>query len=63
MKTTDAQKRASTKWLSEKVENVTGRVPIGKKAVLQEHAKAHGESLNAFLYRAANETMERDKQK
>ena len=57
----DARKRANEKWLKEKVEDVKFRVPKGKKAVIQEHAAARNESVNAFLNRAVDETMERDK--
>lgn len=34
--------------------------PKGKKEELREHAKANGESLNSFINRAIEETMERD---
>lgn len=56
----DARKRANEKWLKEKVEDVKFRVPKGKKAIIQEHAAAHNESVNAFLNRAVDETMKRD---
>ena len=36
-------------------------VKKGRKAEIQAHAEAVGESLNAFVGRAINETMERDK--
>ena len=36
------------------------RMPKGKKATIQGHAEAQGESLNGFINRAINETMERD---
>ena len=38
-------------------------VPKGKKEVMQAHATETGESLNGFINRAADETMERDKGK
>lgn len=63
MSPTDAQRRARDKWLSEKVDTINLRVPKGEKAVFQEHAARQGESVNAFLYRAAKETIEHDKQK
>lgn len=56
----DARKRANEKWLREKAEEIKFRVPKGKKTVIQEHAAAHNESVNAFLNRAVEETMERD---
>ena len=39
------------------------KVPKGKKADLQDHAAGRGESLNGFINRAIDETMERDKGK
>ena len=60
MATTEAQRRANKKFLKEKVEDIRFRVPMGRKAIIQEHAKKHGESVNAFINRAVNETMERD---
>lgn len=60
---TDAKKRANAKYLKETVEDVRIRVPKGQKAVIKEHAKKQGESMNAFVIRAIDETMERDKGK
>jgi predicted HicB family RNase H-like nuclease len=37
------------------------RMPKGRKAVIQAHAQAQGESVNGFVNRAIDETMERDK--
>ena len=36
------------------------RVAKGNKELIQAHAEAQGESLNAFINRAITETMERD---
>ena len=63
MAPTEAQRRARDKWLAEKVETINLRVPKGMKATIKEHADAHTESINAFLIRAATETMERDNDK
>ena len=38
-------------------------VPKGQKEIIQAHAKANGESVNAFIGRAIAEAMERDKSK
>lgn len=38
------------------------RVYKGQKELIQQYATAHGESVNAFITRAIQETMERDKQ-
>lgn len=60
MAPSEAQKKATAKWQREKVEEIKFRVPMGKKALIQEHAAKRGESVNAFLNRAVSETMERD---
>ena len=60
MPTSEAMKRAIAKWQKEKVEEIKFRVPIGKKDIIKAHAQKCGESVNAFLLRAAEETMERD---
>ena len=62
MKQTEAQLRASKKY-DEKLESIQLRVPKGEKGNIAEHAKARGESTNAFIYRAVKETIARDKQK
>jgi len=63
MSPTDAQRRARDKWLAEKVETINVRVPKGKKAVFKEHAEKRGESVNAFMIRAAEEAMAREQDK
>ena len=60
MPQTEAQLRASKKYQQEKLEGITFRVPKGNKQRIQEHAKSRGESTNAFIYRAINETIERE---
>lgn len=61
MPATEAQRRARDKWLNEKVETINVRVPKGKKAVIQDFAASHGESVNGFINRAIDEAMARDK--
>ncbi|WP_369518097.1 hypothetical protein ABXS73_04505 [Intestinimonas butyriciproducens] len=56
----EARKKANEKWQKEKVDDIRFRVPKGKRATIQAHASARGESVNAFLNRAVDETMERD---
>ncbi len=63
-KYTDSQKKATNKYLAEKVEEMKVRVPKGMKEVIKSHAdQFDGGSLNAFIQRAMQETMERDKTK
>ncbi|MBM6927445.1 hypothetical protein [Pseudoflavonifractor phocaeensis] len=61
-KTSEAQRKAIAKWQKEKVEDIKFRVPMGEKAVIKAHADQRGESVNAFLLRAARETMARDRE-
>ena len=59
---TDARRKASAKYLKESVEDVRIRVPKGQKAVIKNHAEQQGESMNAFVILAIDETMQRDTQ-
>ena len=56
----EAQKKAVAKYNSANYEQILVRVNKGEKEVFSAHAEAQGESLNAFINRAINETMERD---
>ncbi len=58
----EAQKKASKKYIQENLESLNIRVTKGTKAVFKAHAASTGESLAAFIVRAAKETMERDQQ-
>ena len=57
---TEAQAKAARKYLKESVEDIKIRVPKGQKALIKAHADQQGESMNQFVIRAINETMERD---
>ena len=57
---TEARRRANAKYLTETVEDIRIRVPKGQKADIKAHASERGESLNGFVRRAIDETMERD---
>jgi predicted HicB family RNase H-like nuclease len=63
MATPEALRRASRKYDEEKIERIPMRVPKGKKEIIQAHAASQGESVNAFLNRAVDEAMKRDKEK
>ena len=60
MPTSEAMKRAVKKYDQEKIDRIAMRVPKGKKEIIQAHAQERGESINAFLNRAIDETMARD---
>lgn len=57
---TESQREASRKYHREKLEEIKFRVPKGEKARIQAHAASRGESTNAFIYRAINETIQRE---
>ena len=59
---TDAQKKATKKYQC-KLEMISIRVPKGEPDLFKLHANSQGESLAAFMRRAAKETMERDRTK
>ena len=56
----DARKRANAKYNAKAYEEIKVRVPKGKKADIQAHAEAHGESTNGFITRAIDEAIDRD---
>lgn len=56
MPVSDAQKKASVKYL-EKLDEVRIRMPKGKKATIQAHAEAQGQSVNAYINAAIDEKM------
>ena len=47
-------------WIAEKLDRVNLTMPKGKKDAIKAHAEAQGESVNGFINRAIDETMERD---
>ena len=56
-----AATRAQNKWIEKTYDRINLTVPKGEKEGIKAHAEAKGESVNAFIYRAIKETMERDK--
>ena len=58
---TEAQAKAARKYLKESVEDIKIRVPKEQKAIIKAHADRQQESMNQFVIRAINETMERDR--
>lgn len=58
---TDAQKRAQQKYM-EKFSVARVRMDTSKYEQVQAHAAKKCESVNAFINRAIDETMERDRE-
>lgn len=63
MPLSEARIRANRKYNEKAYDRVELKVQKGKKADLQAHAKTQGESLNGFVNRAIDETVDRDNQK
>ena len=59
-KYTEAQKQSARKWDAANLDRISIAVPKGQKDVIKAHAEAHRESVNGFINRAIEETMERD---
>lgn len=57
---TEAQAKAHRKYM-EGVATIQIRMKAEKREEVKHHASDMGESLNVFINRAINETMERDK--
>ncbi len=55
------RKKANEKYLAT-LDEIKLRVPKGRKDVIRAHADGRGESVNGFINRAINETIERDKE-
>ena len=59
MTVSKAQQRAVTKYMKENYDEIKVRMPKGQKDIIKAFAERNGESLNSFIIRAINETMER----
>ena len=57
---TEARARANKKYMEQFVE-IKVRVSPERREAIRAHAEAQGESLNAFINRAIDETMERER--
>ena len=60
MPASKAQQRATNKSIAKAYDRVNLTLLKGQKEVVQAHAEARSESVNAFIGRAILETMERD---
>lgn len=57
-----AATKAKNKYNAENYERISLSVEKGQKDIIKAHAERKGESLNGFINRAINETMEREKE-
>lgn len=60
MAVSKAQQASVNKYVKANYDRVNVTMPKGKKEVIKAHVEARGESVNAFIGRAIDETMERD---
>jgi uncharacterized protein (DUF1778 family) len=60
MPTSKAQQKAVAKYNAKSYDRVELKVTKGKKDIIKNHAEQSGESLNGFINRAIDETMQRD---
>lgn len=60
MTVSKAQQKAVHKYVKEKYDRQGLTMPKGKKDAIKAHAEARGESVNAFINRAIDETIKRD---
>ena len=61
MAVSKAQQKAVTKYVKKKYDRFGLTMPKGDLDTIKAHAEAHSESVNGFINRAIEETMERDK--
>ena len=55
-----AQNKATQKYVKNHYDEIKIRMPKGKKDIIKAHAEQQGESLNGFINRAIDETIERE---
>ena len=60
MAVSKAQQKAVTKYVKKKYDRFGLTMPKGDLDTIKAHAEAHSESVNGFINRAIEETMERD---
>lgn len=58
-----ASTRAQNKYIAKAYDRINLTVPKGDKDKIKTHAESRGESVNGFINRAIEETMERDKER
>lgn len=60
MATSKAQQKAVNKYMAANYDRINLTVLKGRKDIIKAHAESKGESVNTFINRAIDETMERE---
>ena len=60
MPASKAQQKAVSKYMKENYDEIKVRVEKGKKIIIKAHAESRGESVNSFIGRAIEQTIEQD---
>ena len=56
----EAQKKATAKYMKNKLDDIKVRVPKGKREVYKAHAERKGKSLNALMIELLEEDMQEE---
>lgn len=59
-KVSKAQQKAVNKYVKNNYDRINVTFPKGQKEILKNHVLSTGESVNAFIVRSVNETLQRD---
>ena len=59
-KYTEARKEGNRKWDAANLDRLSIALPKGSRERIKAHAEGRGESVNRFIARAVEETMERE---
>lgn len=60
-KNSEARIKANNRYNEKAYDRINIAVPKGRKDLIKAHAESKGESVNGFVNRAIDETMEREK--
>jgi len=60
MAVTKAQQKAVNKYMRDHYDRINLTLPDGQRDIIKAHADRCGESVNSFIRRAIQETMDRD---
>lgn len=60
-KYTEKRKESNRRWDSANLDRVSIAMPKGKRDIIKAHAERQGESVNGFINRAIDETIERER--